>query len=138
MKRVLAQVLALFVVSGAIVLYAVVAGANTSRMAQLPLSTPFGCANCHAGATAISVPADHPLNPFGLDFQANGSWTPTLAALDSDGDGCANGAEIGDADGNGHPDSNVTQESSNPGVPDCTNVTNEKTWGELKSLFNSR
>jgi len=138
MRPVLARMLALVTIGGAMFLYAATVGANSGLMAQLPLSAPFGCANCHAGATATTVPADHALNAFGVDFKNNGLvWNAALAGLDSDGDGCTNGTEIGDADGNGHADANVTQENSNPGAPDCTNDTKDKTWGELKSLFNN-
>ncbi|XP_052223133.1 dopamine beta-hydroxylase-like isoform X2 [Dreissena polymorpha] len=39
------------------------------------------------------------LNPFGKDFKkANFTWTRQLCQMDSDGDGLANGAEMGDPD----------------------------------------
>ena len=38
-------------------------------------------------------------NPFGVDFAAAGhTWTAALCAMDSDGDGVTNGAELGDPD----------------------------------------
>jgi len=44
------------------------------------------------------------LNPFASDFLDAGlSWTPALAALDSDGDGFTNGQELGDPKGTGTP-----------------------------------
>ena len=89
--------------------------------------------------------SDPALNAFGLDFNnpdiGNNDWSSYLAGLDSDGDGCTNGAEIGDVDGNGHPDNGVEQESSNPGLEgDCSSasVFEEATWGQLKSMFNTR
>ena len=54
------------------------------------------CSTCHEGPPI--------LNPFGSDFLAAGfSWTPALAALDSDGDGFTNGQELGDPKGTGTP-----------------------------------
>ncbi len=139
MRRVLARVLAILTVGGLVALVAATGRANSGLMAQLPLSAPVGCANCHSGATATTVPADHALNNFGVDFKNNGSvWNAALASLDSDADGCTNGSEVGDADGNGQPDANVSQENSNPGTADCTNGPIDETWGRLKSLFNSR
>jgi hypothetical protein len=113
--------------------------ATSNHMTQLPLHSRFGCANCHAGATVTTITTTD-LNPFGAAFNANGKiWNVTLAQLDSDGDGCKNGAELGDVNGNGEPDGHMTQESSNPGVAgDCDPANiDEQTWGELKSLFNN-
>jgi len=118
--------------------------ANQELQLSLPLHVPFTCDNCHEqGATpTLTAPA---LNDFGLDFNdpeiGDNTWTSYLASLDSDGDGCTNGAEIGDVDGNGHADIGVVQESSNPGLAgDCSSASifEEKTWGELKTMFNTR
>ena len=111
---------------------------------RLPLYDPFSCDNCHLPGAEPTL-SDPALNAFGLDFQnpdiGNREWSSYLAGLDSDGDGCTNGAEIGDVDGNGHPDNGVEEESSNPGLEgDCSaaSVFEERTWGELKTMFNGR
>ena len=127
-----------------LLLLAVSASATEDLQELLPLHVPFSCANCHEpGATpTMSAPA---LNLFGLDFNnpeiGDNTWTSYLAGLDSDGDGCTNGAEVGDVDGNGRVDNGVTQESSNPGLEgDCSSasVIDQKTWGQLKAMFNNR
>lgn len=106
---------------------------------RLPVSATFGCANCHVGADAVSVPSAADLNAFGLAFQQNGYvWDSSLAYGNADNDGCTNGLELGDADGNGQPDQHQTAQSSNPADRDCTGTSiDETTWGALKSLFNS-
>jgi len=70
---------------------------------MIPNGASFGCANCH-----VSPSGGGPRNPFGLAVHAivggpsnTQFWSPTLAALDSDADGTANGSELGDADGDG-------------------------------------
>ncbi len=107
---------------------------------QMPVFEPFRCANCHVSGSP--APSNFDLNVFGLDFADNdNTWNSTLARLDSDGDGCTNGAEIGDVDGDGHRDNGVTDESSNPGLDgDCSSasVMEEVTWGALKAIFNTR
>ncbi|MBK9302641.1 MAG: hypothetical protein IPM94_01750 [bacterium] len=114
------------------------ASATETLMGQLPLSAPFSCLNCHVTATPVA--ADAALNDFGLDFRTyDFTWDADLAGRDSDGDGCTNGAEVGDSDGNGHPDGGVRAESSNPGVSDCSaSNLEEATWGDLKAMFTGR
>ncbi|MBU0742713.1 hypothetical protein KKG45_01295 [bacterium] len=126
----------------ALLLFFVASASATEEWQQrLPLHVPFSCDNCHEpdAAPTASAPA---LNAFGLAFDDSGrTWSSYLAGLDSDGDGCTNGAEIGDVDGNGHPDNGVDHESSNPGLAgDCSSasVFEEATWGELKAMFNNR
>ncbi len=113
--------------------------ATATDMEQLPVHGRFGCQNCHV--LEHPTGADHTLNSFGADFLANGrTWNAQLAALDSDGDGCLNGVELGDSDGDGVPDENVHEETGNPGVSDeCGGgaLVDEVTWGTLKSLFDS-
>ena len=108
--------------------------ATETDMARLPLSEPFLCLACHSVPTPQFGNA--PLNPFGEDYLANGRiWDLNLASLDSDGDECNNGVEIGDADGN------VEAQGSNPGVDgDCSpgGLVDEKTWGALKAMFDRR
>ncbi len=74
-----------------------------------------------------------------MDFLANGRlWDSDLATLDSDNDGCLNGVEVGDSDGDGNSDGNVTEQAGNPGVfDDCGSgsLVDEKTWGTLKAMF---
>ncbi len=109
-------------------------------MARLPVVVPNLCHSCHV----VDQPtlASFDLNPFGIDYLANGRlWDSTLANLDSDGDGCLNGVEVGDSDGDGEPDGNVDSQAGNPGVyDDCGSgsLVDEKTWGALKAMFDGR
>ena len=109
-------------------------------MARLPVAVPNLCSSCHVSAQPTA--ADFTLNPFGVDYLANGRlWDSTLANLDSDGDGCLNGVEVGDSDGDGEPDGNVESQAGNPGVPDecgSGSLVDEKTWGALKAMFDGR
>jgi len=116
------------------------AGATEFDMAQLPVAAPNLCNTCHTSTQP--VPSSFVLNLFGLDFLANGRlWDSNLAQLDSDNDGCLNGVEVGDSDGDGQPDGNVTVQSGNPGVADgcgSGSLVDEKTWGTLKAMFDGR
>lgn len=138
MERLLARSLTTLTVVIAVLALVAVVGANPTHMAQLPASSTLGCANCHVNATSVSAPSAE-VNGFGRDFKRNGMlWNGALASLDSDGDGCLNGIELGDSDGNGVPDAGQAVQTSNPGSVDCRPSTvNEQTWGALKSLFNS-
>ncbi|GFN99774.1 temptin [Plakobranchus ocellatus] len=56
---------------------------------------------CRPGRTAqgvghVNADGGGPVNDFGQAFQDAGSWTPSLCAADTDGDGVTNGAELGD------------------------------------------
>lgn len=121
------------------VLWAAGAAATEADLARLPVSVPFLCLNCHTDDTP--GPGAQ-LNVFGQDYLANGRrWDLDLAQLDSDGDGCLNGTEIGDVDGNGQADGNVTEQAGNPGEADecgSGNLVDEQTWGALKALFDGR
>lgn len=122
------------------------AGATDQLMRTLPAYERFGCAICHVD------PDDDAgeLNVFGSDYAehlaelgagAESAWDAILAGLDSDRDGCANGLELGDVDGNGLLDEGVAMEGSNPGLPgDCQSVNplDPSTWGSLKAMFDSR
>lgn len=116
------------------------ASATVEDMDQLPLIQPYLCLSCHV--TTPSSAADAGLNPFGEDYLDNGRlWDQALAYLDSDGDSCNNGTEIGDVDGDGDPDENVEQQSGNPGVYDeCQSggLVEEQTWSALKAIFDGR
>ena len=113
------------------------AAATDLDMVQLPVTLPNLCLACHTSASPSGGSAA--LNAFGQDFLDNGRvWDSDLAQLDSDGDGCLNGVEIGDSDGDGSPDGNVTEQASNPGVPDecgSGSIVDEQTWDALKAMF---
>jgi hypothetical protein len=113
------------------------AGATDFDMSLLPVTAPNLCLSCHTAASPTS--GNRALNAFGRDFLANGRlWDLNLAQLDSDRDGCLNGVEVGDSDGDGRPDGNVTEQAGNPGVfDDCGSgsLVDEKTWGALKAMF---
>jgi hypothetical protein len=118
---------------------AVPARATEADMAVLPVVEPFLCQICHVEENPSG--GSFALNVFGDDFLANlRSWDAALAAIDSDGDGCSNGVELGDADGDGIADGNVQSLTSNPGQRgDCGElVIDSRTWGALKSLFDRR
>ena len=118
------------------------------RLTQLPNGGVVGCNTCHIGG------GGSPRNPFGLEIQANfltvsGSagdvvWGPELAALDSDGDGVSNGAELGDPDGIwvvGDPD---PANPFAPGDPESTpplpepmpTAVEASSWAQIKTLIN--
>ena len=132
--------LAAAVVAAVVCLGAAGAGATEADMARLPVTSPNLCLACHA--TPTPTVGDSELNPFGVDYLTNGRlWDPNLAMLDSDEDGCLNGVEVGDSDGDGFPDGNVTEQAGNPGVPDdCGggSLVDERTWGTLKAMFDGR
>ena len=121
-------------------LAAVPVGATELDMDQLPITNPFECLACHT--TADPSPGSFALNPFGDDYLQNGRvWDSNLAHLDSDGDNCLNGVEVGDSDGDGVADGNVDEQAGNPGVADnCGSGSqiDEKTWGALKAMFDGR
>lgn len=109
---------------------------TTEYMANLPTFDRFQCANCHK--IPAPTPESKELNQFGTDFKSNGFlWNQTLAEMNSDGDRCTNGFELGDVDGDGQPDNpNTTQEQGNPGNPnDCSITLDRSTWGIIKHLF---
>jgi len=115
------------------------ARATVDDMDLLPVADPFLCLICHVSNPDQTGSTD--LNSFGTAFLANGRvWDLTLASLDSDNDGCVNGVELGDADADGESDGNVSSLQSNPGDgTDCGGAGVDATsWGELKSLFDSK
>ena len=118
-------------------LCAATAWATESDMAKLAVTTPHLCAACHVADDPEG--GDTSLNPFGLDYLENGRiWDSELAQLDSDGDGCLNGVEVGDSDGDGVADGNVTAQAGNPGVRDncgSGSFVDERTWDALKAMF---
>lgn len=123
-----------------LLLWSCAAFADQAAMDMLPSSEPLRCIVCHEDVAPVS--ADD-LNPFGVDFKASLDlglgWTEELARGDSDDDGCTNGIELGDEDGDGQLDEGVSAQASNPGVTgDCTSASfDQKTWSELKKLFDN-
>ena len=112
------------------------AESTSELMVRLPAHERFQCMLCHTVATPTQ-PNDT-LNLFGTDFKRNGNvWNRTLAALNSDGDACSNGFELGDRDGDGKLEPGAGMEQANPGDPtDCRVALTESTWGLIKRLFN--
>ena len=98
---------------------------------------PYRCLICHQ--TDPGDTGDVSRNPFGAAFEANRRvWDLALANLNSDGDDCSNGVELGDTNGDGENDGNVSELQSNPGVNDCAGASvDSRTWGDLKALFGS-
>lgn len=84
---------------------AMLATARNFRVQQMPNGSAFGCGTCHTSAGGRG-----PRNSFGQAVGAivggpssTAFWSPTLAALDSDGDGTANGLELGDPEATATP-----------------------------------
>ena len=123
------------------------AAARGKRVSQIPNGAAFSCNACHTAGGGT------PRNSFGLEIETNfltaaGAagdvvWAPELAALDSDGDGIANGVELGDPDGTWVAgDANPEGEAFHPGDPESTpppapqdTAVGETTWGQIKKLI---
>jgi hypothetical protein len=110
------------------------AWATSALMQELPASDRYRCLICHT----VQDPgaAEGELNPFGQAFLDNGfKWDEKLAQKRSDGDNCTNGFELGDENGDGELDGDVTEERSNPGEAGCTLQLSKESWTRLKTLF---
>ncbi len=92
------------------------------------------CITCHdnpdGGAGCRVTGGMSPcLNPFGLAFMANGRrWDPSLASLDSDGDGFTNGQELQDPAGtwvSGEAATGIADYVTRPGFPDSAPGTRD-------------
>ena len=123
------------------------ANARSKRVRQVPNGSAASCNTCHTAG------GGSPLNPFGIEIVTNfltaagppGDviWGPELAALDSDGDGASNGAELGDPDGTWVAgDDNPEGEAFHPGdsestppLPPPDTAVEETTWGQIKKLI---
>ena len=123
------------------------AAARSKRVRQVPNGAAASCNTCHTAG------GGSPLNPFGLEIATNfltaaGAagdvrWGAELAALDSDGDGVANGVELGDPDGTWVAgDANLEGEVFHPGDPASTpppapqeTAVEETTWARIKQLI---
>ena len=125
------------------------ADARSKRVRQVPNGSAASCNTCHTSG------GGSPLNPFGIEIATNfltsaGApgdviWGAELAALDSDGDGASNGAELGDPDGTWVAgDDNPEGETFHPGDPESTpplpppdTAVEETTWGQIKKLISA-
>ena len=123
------------------------ATARSKRVRQVPNGSAASCNTCHKAG------GGSPLNPFGLEIATNfltaaGAagdvrWGAALAALDSDGDGVANGVELGDPDGTWVAgDANLEGEVFHPGDPESIpppappeTAVEVSTWGQIKQLI---
>ena len=121
--------------------------ARGKRVSQIPNGAVFSCNSCHTAG------GGSPRNAFGLEIETNfltaaGAagdvlWAPELAALDSDGDGASNGAELGDPDGTWVAgDTNPEGEAFAPGDPTSTppptshdTAVEVSTWAQIKHLI---
>lgn len=93
------------------------------RVNQIPNGAKFGCTNCHTGFGGPRNAFGNAVNNGFLDNGGNVVWGPALAALDSDGDGASNGAELQDPMGAwkiGNPNPGDPALVSNPGDPQST------------------
>lgn len=120
-------------------------GATVTAQDKVPPNS-FGCTLCHAGTgvTATEVPpaVAATLQPFGNDWvslaadESGRSWADMVAqSMDSDGDLCSNGYELGDPDGNYFEDQQLEDRDQDPNRDDCTLPLDEQSWGNLKALF---
>ena len=119
--------------------------ARDFRVGMVPNGGQFSCSLCH-----ISPGGGGTRNAFGSDVEAiiggdlgREFWGPTLAGLDSDGDGFTNGQELGDPDGDGTPtpgvqvthpaDSGSRPENSAPQV-EITKPANGSTFANTVAI----
>lgn len=119
-RRVGAFILIIAVVAFVGLLDARPSEARAQRLVQVPNGFVSSCLTCHTTSSG------GPRNPFGQEIEANFlsqpgptgvvQWGPALAALNSDGDGATNGAELND------PTGAWTIGSANPGDPETVTL----------------
>jgi hypothetical protein len=124
------------------------ASARMFRVAELPNGKVVGCAACHvdpAGGGTRSVFGKMVESRFltAPGLYGNVLWGPELAALDADGDGATNGAELGDPTGSwkkgdpapGDPAA-VTkpQDPTSFPPPPPSSAVEQSTWAQVKGL----
>jgi hypothetical protein len=124
------------------------AGATTPQNEKIPPSE-FGCRLCHAGSEVRADWVPEPvsrdqLTSFGQDWQDLAqepdlrAWAE-MAPLNSDGDGCTNGYELGDPRGEylnpGTEPAHALGDVLDPNREDCLLPLDEQAWGTLKALF---
>lgn len=125
-----------------ILLFVVIASISTTlisrsfRVTKIPNGGKFACENCH-----VDPGGGGTLNQFGLAVNArvtpNGNqnfWNQSLAAIDSDGDGFSNGAELQDANGSwivGTNNPGNFNDVTNPGNPLSKPNTTSVAGGDL-------
>ncbi len=121
------------------------ARATEQDAAKIP-PTDLGCTLCHSGpsATVDFIPpgGSESLTSFGRQWLSLGVapgdrlWSE-MAGLNADTDGCSNGYEMGDPDGDYPAGATPKPRFLDPSEQDCILPLDEQSWGNLKSLFES-
>lgn len=123
------------------------AAARSGRVTQIPHGALFGCSSCHvsaAGGGTLTSFGSMIYSGFLTDTSFMGSvvWGPELAALDADGDGATNGAELQDPEGlwrSGSPspgDADAVTEpwNADSSPPEPTAVA-ASSWARVKAVL---
>ena len=96
--------------------------ARSFRVSKIPHGNENACANCHVnpGGGGARTPFGEAVNSLVTPGGQENFWSPSLAAVDSDGDGYTNGQELQDPDGTWQPGQAAPGDPalvSNPGDP---------------------
>lgn len=119
------------------------AEARPGRVSQVP-NNEFSCGLCHAGG------GTGPRNDFGLDVEGTMTepgpagqvqWSE-IFNLDSDGDGCTNGQELGDPNGewkigDPNPDGTISDPSDEGSSQECDAAPNNEANNEGNNEVNN-